>query len=84
MAKRGWTIWAKDNERTRMYSIAESDRIKARELLKSKLPAHFVLISDQELPGTVVDALKLPAGKAMEWVPLDPTDKIEPKGTPIP
>ena len=84
MAKRGWTIWVKDNDRTRMYSIAESDRVKARDLLKAKLPAHYVLVSEQELPKTVVDMLKLPAEKAMEWVPLDPKDKIVPRGTPIP
>jgi len=84
MTKRGWTIWAKENDRTRMFSIAESDRVKARELLKGMLPSHIVLISEQELPKTVVDMLKLAPGKAMEWIPLDPKDKITPRGTPIP
>jgi len=84
MAERGWTIWAKDNDRTRMYSIAESDRVKARELLKAKLPRHFVLVSEQELPKDVVEMLRPPAGKAMEWVPVEQGDTIAPRGTPIP
>lgn len=31
MAKRGWTILARDDDPTRTYSVAEPDRVKDRE-----------------------------------------------------
>jgi hypothetical protein len=70
MAKRGWTIWAKDDARIRMFSIVESDRMKALKFLKTKISAHCVLISDQELSANLVGMLDIQSGTIMEWVPL--------------
>ena len=80
---RGWTIWVKDSDRIRVFSVAVSDRAKARDFLKERLPPHCVLISDQEIPAKVIAFLMLIDGKAFEWVPLDPEDRIFPSGMPI-
>ena len=80
---RGWTIWVKDNDRRRVFSVAVSDRAQARDFLKERLPPHCVLISDQGIPAKVIAFLMLPDGKALEWMPLDPKDRIIPSGTLI-
>jgi transcriptional regulator with XRE-family HTH domain len=82
MTNNGWTFWTKNNGRTRMFSIAEPDRLKARDLLTRKLPDHL-LVSEKEIPAAVIQMMQLPRGKATEWVAADSKGRLTPQGSPI-
>jgi hypothetical protein len=64
----GMEFWVNDKGRVRLFTIAESSKSKAQELLREKVPG-IEFTTWQPVPSGVVTMLKLQAGEILEWWP---------------
>jgi hypothetical protein len=71
----GWNIWANKGERLRQFTVAEPSEEGAIATLEEANPG-LEIISRHIVDLPLIRKLGLPGGKIMEWVPIDPKDKI--------
>ncbi len=64
----GIEFWLNDKGRVRLFTIAESDKIRAQQLLHQRLPG-IEFTSWQPLPSGVMTMLKMHKGEILEWSP---------------
>jgi len=62
----GIEFWINDKGRVRLFTVAESDKVKAQRLLQQKYPT-MGFTTWHPLPSGVVTMLKLQKGEILEW-----------------
>jgi len=62
----GIEFWVNDKGRVRLFTVAESDKTRAQQLLHQRLPG-IEFTTWQPLPSGVITMLKLSAGEILEW-----------------
>ena len=80
MIEDGWEFWIDDDGLVRLIMVAERDFQKAEQIAKSQLSGGRV-ISYQEIPKRVISFVKLQSQETIELVPVEPKDKLIPRGT---
>jgi hypothetical protein len=74
----GWNIWVDADGRCRQFSVTESDRAVADELVLARAPGGKIVFA-YEIPNSVIAFLKANRGQVMEWFAAD---KNHPIGAP--
>jgi hypothetical protein len=73
----GWNFWLKEGDRYRHFSVAENDRAEAEKIALARAP-NAEIVSQNELPHSVIQFLKTKRGQMLEWFPADPSEPSEP------
>lgn len=62
----GVEFWVNDKGRVRLFTVAETNKIKAQALLCERLPG-VEFTTWQPLPSGVITMLKMRTGEVLEW-----------------
>jgi hypothetical protein len=62
----GVEFWVNDRGRVRLFTVAESNKIKAQILLRERLPG-IEFTTWQPLPSGVITMLKMRTDEVLEW-----------------
>jgi len=62
----GIEFWINDKGRVRLFTIAETDKNRAQQLLHQRLPG-IAFTTWQPLPSGVITMLKMQTGEIVEW-----------------
>lgn len=78
----GWSIWGKTGDKVRQFTASKAVEADAISLLKATHPKVEVL-SRHSMDASTIKFLKMAEGRIVEWVPLNPKDKLKARGVPI-
>lgn len=78
----GIELWAMNNNVAHMFTVNVQTVDEAMLVVSKKYP-QAKYVSWLKTPPTVINFLKLPLGRAMEWVSMNPKEPLSPRGTPV-
>jgi hypothetical protein len=62
----GWSFWVREGDRVRFFTVADVNFSAAEDMALAETN-YGVAISHQQVGEEVIELLKLPYGKVMEW-----------------